>query len=177
MSSDFQHLLERSGAQPPQYPRGRWRCPQCEHDKSPALSVDADKEVFYCHRCQWSGGRRVLERELGITAPIPTSAERQRRQAVRDVARRFQAWWRFRLDFYREVLHVLNDLERDYSGLGSACIQANEVTPEWVFNGLHWVIQERERFEARYALYSDPDRNGELLWTEYQDGIRQAVRA
>ena len=54
----FSELLERIGARPG---RGRrWWCPKCD-GKTPALAINSERGLFYCHRCQWRGGRRTLE--------------------------------------------------------------------------------------------------------------------
>lgn len=60
----FSDLLSEAGFRPG---RGKTRffCPSCEAGCSSNVSVDWDKEVFYCWRCSRKGSRFTLLKELG----------------------------------------------------------------------------------------------------------------
>ena len=70
MNSEFQELLITAGHRPAKFGR-RWICRNCQPDKTPALSVDRTREVFYCHRCGVGGGLASLKKEFHIGARKP----------------------------------------------------------------------------------------------------------
>lgn len=85
---DLDALLERVGARPPRYGRGKWGCPK--HSGSPSVSVDLDRGLFNCHHagCDFHGNSFTLARGLGLARRLsPAEAralclERERAEAA-----------------------------------------------------------------------------------------------
>jgi hypothetical protein len=81
---DIAVLLEKAGAKPPRYGRGKWRCPK--HNGTPSLTVNVEGEWFKCWHggCTWRGNIHTLRRELGMSRPwIPASQFRAMVRAKR----------------------------------------------------------------------------------------------
>lgn len=76
-------LLEASGFRV----RGRRAsCPRCEGRSRWTVSVDEQKGVAYCHRCQFAVGIRKLAREQGVVLPA------RRRALAREKKEQFRKW-------------------------------------------------------------------------------------
>jgi hypothetical protein len=111
---DLASLLERAGAQPPRYGRGKWHCPK--HPGSPSLSVDESKGLFNCHHagCDFRGSTVTLSCELGLARRLTTAEYREVRQERERADRSARALYervkarRFELSGF---LHTLNDME------------------------------------------------------------------
>src|SRR5262249_6751900 len=125
-------LLERAGFRV----RGRRAdCPRCEGRSR--LTVSVAQGVAHCHRCQWSGNRVTLARELGLLSdPGSRQAlrrEREWRERMEDPIRTFGKWrdeeLRGTADEYRlllrravlaeEVLNVYPDCEQAWAALAT----------------------------------------------------------
>ena len=90
VQSEIAELLERCGAQPPRYGRGKWMCPQCGR---PDLSVSMDKQLFNCFHdgCDFRGGICTLHKRLGIGHEWLSREDYLRQQQAQDAARRLDA--------------------------------------------------------------------------------------
>ena len=146
----FPELLERAGARPG---RGqRWWCPRCD-GKTPALAVDLDRELFCCHRyrCGWKGGRRALERELGIEAQGPTPAERRKARLVHTEAEDFLAWARRKRIEGAGLLRRLDKADSDWRDVGKKQVAVGEPVsePVWARLELCWRWQEQAETQWR----------------------------
>ena len=112
---DLPTLLERAGAKPPRYGRGKWRCPK--HSGSPSLSVDIARGSFNCHHagCDFHGSAHSLARQLGLARRL-SSAEyaelRQQRERADRVARKLYELVRGRRFELLDELHRLNRLQQ-----------------------------------------------------------------
>lgn len=157
MNNSFQELLEKSGARPARYGR-KWHCPRCPERSSPALSVDWTLERYFCHRCQAGGGPRTLENELGIGPQRFTRAEWATKRAINAQAERLHRQWREDLNFHREFLWLLNEIERACVAIAKDCTDHGEELPAWVLPELARTHDQREQIEAVYATLSDPQR-------------------
>ncbi len=91
--SEFEILLERAGHRPPKRDGGKWTCAHCPERKLPALSVNLQKEVWYCQRCRQGGGLVALKRALGEPTKVFTSREKQIRRAAEVEGIRIKRWF------------------------------------------------------------------------------------
>ncbi|MBI3934961.1 MAG: hypothetical protein HY316_09740 [Acidobacteria bacterium] len=162
----FTELLERAGARPGRYGR-KWHCPRCPERTAPALAVDRDREVFYCHRCQWRGGRRALESELGIEAQKPTPAERRKARLIHTEAERFLAWERRRRIAAAALLRTLDRADADWREVGRTELASGEPVSERVWARLELCWRWQERAEARYRRLCEFESNARELYMEY----------
>lgn len=168
----FTELLERAGARPG---RGRrWWCPRCD-GRTPALAVDLEREVFYCHRCQWRGGRRALERELGIMAEKPTPGERRKARLIRGEAERFAEWARARRIAAAELLRTLDKADADWREEGRQELETDGVVSERTWGRLHLAWLWAERIEETWRRLCDFERNAGELYQEYRSRMREAA--
>ncbi len=168
----FSELLERAGARPG---RGRrWRCPHCPPGKSPALAVDAERAVFYCHRCQWSGGRRSLEQRLGIETKMPDARELQKRDLIRREAERLTEWARQRRIETAALLRTLDRADADWREVGRQELDSGKPVSESVWARLELCWRWQERAEAQWRRLLDFERNAAGLYREYASGREAA---
>lgn len=168
----FLELLERAGARPG---RGRkWWCPRCE-GRTPALSVDLEREVFYCHRCQWRGGRRALEREPGFEAQEPTPAEQSKARLIHFEAERFENWARRRRMEGAALLRVLDKADADWREVGRQELGSGNPVSErvWARLELCWLWQEQA--EAGYSRLCDLENNFSELYNQFTSERRAAA--
>ena len=159
----FSELLEQNGARPG---RGRrWWCARCDGG-TPALAVDLERELFFCHRCQWRGGRGSLERELGITTPKPSPAEVRKRRIVRAEAERFVDWTRRRRIETAALLRALDGYERRWREVGRAELAAGGPVSERVWKKLQLAAAWQERAEIRWRRL-DFEKHAPELYAEF----------
>jgi hypothetical protein len=143
-------LLERQGAKPPRYGRGKWRCPK--HDGTPSLKVDVDGGWFKCWHggCDWKGNTFTLEREMGLGRPwIPAS---EYRKTIRDkrCAEGLAALVRARrLDLLDEQ-RALNELEFQ---INVAALKRDDDPVFW--DALSFLHRRRPRVLAEISLVED----------------------
>ena len=157
-------LLERAGARPG---RGRrWWCPRCQ-GRTPALAVDPERELFYCHRCLWRGGRRTLERELGIEAQKPTPAARHRANLIRMEAERFANWARRRRIEEAAVLRTLDKADGDWREVGRKELETHGGVSERTWGRLHLAWLWAELTEQTWQRLCDFEKNAAELYAEY----------
>lgn len=149
--------------------RGKARCPKCPHGKRPSLSVDTTKEVFYCFRCGWGGGRKALERELGIEPSRRTDAERQEWKRLDSEAVRVERWWSWRYCFLRDLNWLLGDIERLAAEDGREALAKGEEVPERVFASLDFAIQNRRKIWRDLIFLADTERNGPAIIRRYTE--------
>lgn len=99
-------LLERAGFRV----RGkRADCAKCAGGSR--LTVSVAQGVAHCHRCQWSGNRITLSRELGLISDPRTHQallrEREQRERLEAPIRAFGQWrderLRFAIDRHRRL--------------------------------------------------------------------------
>ena len=161
----FAELLERATARPG---RGkRWFCPHCLRGKSPALSVDLDQEVFFCHRCGWQGGRRTLEKELGIEGEKPTPVERLRAKLIQAEATNLLEWVRRKRIDTAALLRTLSKAEIDWREMSRAELASGQPVSELVWSRLQAIVEWQERAEARYERVCDIEKFGGELYQEF----------
>lgn len=160
----FTELLERAGAWPG---RGRrWWCPKCQ-GKTPALAVDPERELFYCHRCQWRGGRLALERELGIEAQKPTPAVRHRANLIRMEAERFADWVRRRRIETAALLRTLDKADADWLEAGRQERETGGRVSERTWRRLHMAWLWAELTEQTWKRLCEFERNAPELYGEF----------
>ena len=163
----FANLLALAGARPG---RGRkWWCPHCPENSSPTLSVDVDREVFHCFRCGWCGGRKALERELGIAPSRRTDAEKQEWHRMNSEAERVERWWAWRYRFLRDLCWLCNDIERMARAAGQAALAKGEEVSEGVWASLDFAIQNRRKIWPDLAFLADTEKNGPAIIQRYRE--------
>ncbi len=162
----FTDLLQQAGARPPRNGR-KWHCPHCPEGSNPALSVDG--EAFYCHRCGWCGGRKALEREMGIAPRQRTDKERREWRRVDTEAARVEAWWSWRYRFLRDFNWLLGDIERLAAESGREALARGEEVPECVWASLDFAIQNRRKIWLDLIFLGDPERNAHAIIQRYRE--------
>ena len=160
----FPELLERTGARPG---RGRrWWCGKCD-GKTPVLSVDLVREVFYCHRCESGGGRRTLEGELGIQSHKPNPMEERRRRIVRAEAEQFAEWVRRKRIETAALLRDLDRHEATWREVGREQLAAREPVSEEVFAKLQMLAAWQGHTEGSYLRLCDFEHHAGELYREF----------
>ena len=144
---DLSTLLERAGAQPPRYGRGKWRCPK--HGGSASLSVDLARGLFNCHHggCHFRGSADTLARALGLVrrlSPAECCEQREARERADREARALYECVKTRRFELLDRLHSLNRLE----------LQAHDGGPDEAatWDALATVHAERPGLLAELAL-------------------------
>ncbi|MBI4463838.1 MAG: hypothetical protein HY647_03945 [Acidobacteria bacterium] len=170
----FADLLRNAGAEPPRWGRGKWRCWRCE-GKTPALSVDLGREVFYCFRCGWRGGRRALEQELGIEGHKPTSEEIRRRRIVRPEAEKFSRWLRAERLRSARLLRDIGAAELQLRREGRAALGAGRPIAEKVWALLQFAAAIEEMEGRTYERLCDVDAHGATLYQMFTSERRAAA--
>ena len=165
-------LLERSEARPSRYGR-RWWCPRCE-GKTPALAVDLEREVFFCHRCRWKGGRRTLARELGIETDKANPAEQRKALLICGEAERFAEWARRKRIGTAALLRELDGYEIRWREIGRKQLAAGEPVSELVWGKMQAITAWQQEAEARWQRLCEFDQNAPELYEEFVDR-RQAA--
>jgi hypothetical protein len=163
VSLSFPALLECAGARPE---RGRrWRCGHCE-GKSATLSVHPEKEVFFCHRCGWRGGRRSLERALGLATCTPAPAEIRERQLRRREAAEFVDWSRVKRIGLASLLRDLDKYEYRWREIGRQFAAGLPVSED-VFAKLQSLAAWQEKTEIQWKRFVDFEKHAGALYAEF----------
>jgi len=159
---DLAVLLERVGARPPRYGRGKWGCPK--HSGSPSVSVDLDRGLFKCHHagCDLYGNSFTLARKLGLARRLSPEAaralclERERAEAAASAFLVRVRAARFGLT----ALHVelLNLLDQAHERLKANC----EDDAGW--EALAYVHSELPRVRAELIMVSEGTIEDRLAW-------------
>ena len=166
---DLATLLERAGAQPPRYGRGKWGCPK--HHGSRSLSVDMARGLFNCHHagCDFHGSTETLARELGLARRLCPAQFHEQRQAGERADRAERALYeevkarRFEL---LDKLHSLNRLELRAHGGGP-----NE-TATW--DALAGVYAERLGVLAELTILENSGAADMIRFLSADSATRQA---
>jgi hypothetical protein len=172
---NFCELLERSGAIPPRSSRGKWRCPRCPERKA-AMSVDVDAGLYHCHRCGWGGNRRMLEKELGLTAK-PTRTEVRKHRVVKAEATRFDEWLRGERIQTATLIRELSHYEAEWRETGRKQIAARQPVSEMVWNKLREITTWQARAEMRYQILCEPEQHVTELLGEYRTKRKESIAA
>lgn len=165
----FEELLERAGARPARHGK-KLHCPHCPENSSPALSVDG--EVFYCHRCNWKGNKKTLERGLGVPVVEPSPAERQEKNLLGAESERFLRWWSWRWSFYKHLNWDLQEIERDARASGIEALAAGEPIPNYVSANLDFAVGKQREIWPELCRLSNHENNFAFLFAEYQRSKR-----
>jgi hypothetical protein len=176
----FSDLLERAGF----HVRGkRADCPRCQsaghgHGRG---TVAFSGEVFFCHRCKYTGNVRTLSRALGLPI-LPEDREHRER---RERAKRFSEWLNVcyavlvrRLHFLRERADVARRFLAEIPDSGDGWDVLAEYYHERtaLFAALDflacdplstWLEQPMNR-ERLFAAFSDVEKPAEVSDTEWE---------
>ena len=170
----FLELLDRAGARPATYGR-KWHCPRCPERTAPALAIDRQRELFYCHRCQWKGCRRALERELGIESHRPDPAEQRKARLIRGEAERFTAWARCKRIGTAALQRRLGRAELDWREIGQEQLAAGEPVSELVWARLELCWRWQEKVEVQWRKLCDFGNHAGKLYREFSSRMREAA--
>jgi hypothetical protein len=147
-------LLEKAGAKPPRYGRGKWRCPR--HNGTPSLTVNLDGEWFRCWNssCDFKGNIYTLRRQLGMSRPWIPAAEfrlmvRAKRlaAALHDRAEALRCEW-------TDALLALAQIERGATKAG--------VDHPYALDAMALVLEQRPWFEEMLDKLEDCYRSGSV---------------
>ena len=170
---DLVALLERVGARPPRYGRGKWGCPK--HSGSPSVSVDLDRGLFNCHHagCDFHGNSFTLARGLGLArrlSPAEARALRLERERAEAAASAFLVRVRG-ARFGLMALHVelLNLLDQAHERLKANC----EDDAGW--EALAHVYSELPRVRAELILVSEGTIEDRLAWLDADKETRHEM--
>ena len=162
----FSELLQRDGAIPPRYERGKWKCGHCE-GKSWTLSVDLDRELAFCHRCHWKASRRSLERELGLSVAEPTPAERRKARLIRREAEEFSEWARRKRIATAALLRDLDSYERQWREAGLEQLTAGQQVSEGVLAKLRILAMWQGKAETQWRRLCEFESTAPELYEEF----------
>jgi len=170
---DLAALLERVGARPPRYGRGKWGCPK--HSGSPSVSVDLDRGLFNCHHagCDFHGNSFTLARGLGLARrliPAEARALRVERERADAAARAFLVRVRG-ARFGLSAIHIelLNLQDRVHERLKANC----EDDAGW--EALAYIYSELPRVRTELIMVSEGTIEDRLAWLNADEETRHKM--
>ncbi len=143
-------LLEQAGAK--LHGNKRADCPECDGRRT----VSYADEVFYCHKCGWSGNAVMLARALNVELPRLSNEALSRQRIIRRESERVQRFAQMRWAFLRDLNWRLLDIERLARASGQEYIARGEPVPESVWSSLEWSLREQKKFWNELVLFAGP---------------------